>query len=69
MESAVEKCLAFCQALITSDQKFTLNISIGNDKIFFSNKELESSWKKRKKVTKPIAKGEKQEDKTPKGSY
>ena len=49
MESAVEKCLAFCQALIKSDQKFTLNLSIGNDKIFFSNKELASSWKKKKK--------------------
>ena len=45
----MEKCLAFCQALITSDQKFTLNLSIGNDKLFFSNKELESSWKKKKK--------------------
>ena len=48
MESAVDKCLAFCQALIKSDQKFTLNLSIGNDKLFFSNKELESSWKKKK---------------------
>ena len=45
----MDKCLAFCQALITSDQKFTLNLSIGNDKLFFSNKELESSWKKKKK--------------------
>ena len=45
----MDKCLAFCQALITSDQKFTLNLSIGNDKLFFSNKELESSWKMKKK--------------------
>ena len=45
----MDKCLAFCQALSQSDQKFTLNISIGNDKLFFSNKELESSWKRKKK--------------------
>ena len=49
MESAVDKCLAFCQALIKTDQKFTLNLSIGKDRFFFSNKELESSWKKKKK--------------------
>ena len=45
----MDKCLAFCQALITSDQKFILNLSIGNNKLFFSNKELESSWQKKKK--------------------
>ena len=44
----MEKCLAFCQALIQSDQKFTLSLAIGKDKLFFSNKELESSWKKKK---------------------
>ena len=49
MESTVDKCLAFCQALIKSDQKFALNLSIGKDRFFFSNKELESSWKKKKK--------------------
>ena len=45
----MDKCLAFCQALIKTDQKFTLNLSIGKDRFFFSNKELESSWKKKKK--------------------
>ena len=45
----MDKCLAFCQALVKSDQKFTLNLSIGKDKLFFSNKELASSWKKKKK--------------------
>ena len=45
----MDKCLAFCQALSQSDQKFTLNICIGNTKLFFSNKELESSWKRKKK--------------------
>ena len=49
MESAVDKFLAFCQALIKSDQKFTLNLTIGNGRLFFSNKEQESSWKKKKK--------------------
>ena len=49
MESAVDKCLVFCQALVKSDQKFTLNLSIGKDKLFFSNKELASSWKKKRK--------------------
>ena len=44
----MDKCLAFCQSLIQSDQKFTLSLTIGKDKLFFSNKELESSWKKKK---------------------
>ena len=44
----MDKCLAFCQSLIQSDQKFTLSLAIGKDKLFFSNKELESSWKKKK---------------------
>ena len=44
----MDKCLAFCQSLIHSDQKFTLSLAIGKDKLFFSNKELESSWKKKK---------------------
>ena len=48
MGSAMDKCLAFCQALVSSGQKFTLNLSIGDDKLFFSNKELKSSWKKKK---------------------
>ena len=49
MELAVDKCLAFCQALTQSDHKFTLNLSIGKDKLFFSNKELTSSCQVKKK--------------------
>ena len=45
----MDKCLAFCQALVKSDQKFTLNLTIGKDKLFFSNKGLASSWKRKKK--------------------
>ena len=45
----MDKCLAFCQALTQSDHKFTLNLSIGKDKLFFSNKELTSSCKMKKK--------------------
>ena len=59
MESAVDKCLAFCQALIQSDQKFTLNLSIGKDKLFFSNKELTSSCKVKKKSPSQLRREEK----------
>ena len=45
----MDKCLAFCQALVQSDHKFTLNLSIGKDKLFFSNKELTSSCQVKKK--------------------
>ena len=52
MESGVaKKCLAFCQALSSSNHKFTLNLSIGKDNFNFCNKELaisSSACKKRK---------------------
>ena len=36
------KCLAFCQTLVTSKQKFTFSLCIGKDTFTFDNKELES---------------------------
>ena len=46
----MDKCLAFCQTLAMSNQKFTFSLSIGKDSFNFSNKELvESSWKMKKK--------------------
>ena len=30
----MEKCLAFCEALVRSGQKFTFNISFGKDNFF-----------------------------------
>ena len=48
--SVLEKCLAFCQGLVVSNTKFSLNLSLGNYIFNFHNKELdESSWKKNKK--------------------
>ena len=46
----MDKCLAFCQTLAMSNQKFTFSLSLGKDSLNFSNKELvESSWKLKKK--------------------
>ena len=46
----MDKCLAFCQALATSNQKFTFSLTIGKDSFSFHNKELvSSSWQKKKK--------------------
>ena len=46
----VEKCQAFCQALITGNHKFTFSLSIGKDKFNFETKELtRSSCEKKKK--------------------
>ena len=49
----MEKCLAFCEALVCSGQKFTFNISLGKDKFFFCNKELASSWQQKSKKKSP----------------
>ena len=43
MEATVDKCLAFCQALVSSNQKFTFAISIGKETFKFDNKELVAS--------------------------
>ena len=46
----MDRCLAFCQALATSNQRFSLNLTIGKDNFSFENKELAtSSWQKKKK--------------------
>ena len=43
MKETVDKCLAFCQALAMSNQKFTFSLSISKDTFAFDNKELKSS--------------------------
>ena len=40
METSVDKCLAFCQSLAMSGQKFSFTLSIGKDNFSFTNKEL-----------------------------
>ena len=49
METSIDKCLALCQMLAMSGQKFTLTLSIGNDNFSFNNKELASSSCAKKK--------------------
>ena len=41
--NVVEKCLAFCQALVTANKTFSLNLSINKDSFVFSNKGLSKS--------------------------
>ena len=54
MESGVaEKCLAFCQALTSSNQKFSLSLSIGQDNFNFCNKDLVTSSVLKKKKKSP----------------
>ena len=49
-KEVVEKCLAFCQALSSSNQLFSLNLKIGSDSFNFDMKELvKSSCAKKKK--------------------
>ena len=43
MEGTVDKCLAFCQALVSSNQKFTFTLSIEKETFKFDNKELVAS--------------------------
>ena len=46
----MDQCLAFCQTLAMSNQKFTFSISLVKDNFNFSNNELvENSWKMKKK--------------------
>ena len=50
MEATVDKCLAFCQALVSSNQMFTFTLSIGKETFKFDNRELAaSSWVNKKK--------------------
>ena len=45
----MEKCLAFFQGLVQSNNKFSFNFSCGKDTFNFDNKELvHSSWKEKK---------------------
>ena len=37
MEATVDKCLAFCQALAMSNQRFSLNLTIDKDNFTFSD--------------------------------
>ena len=53
METSVDKCLAFCQSLAMSGQKFSFTLSIGKDNFSFSNKELGSSSCAKKKKKSP----------------
>jgi hypothetical protein len=41
--NVVEKCLDFCQALVTANKTFSFNPSINKDSFVFSNKELSKS--------------------------
>ena len=53
METSVDKCLAFCQSLAMSGQKFSFTLSIGKDNFSFNNKELGSSSCVKKKKKSP----------------
>ena len=65
MEATVDKCLAFCQALVSSNQKFTFTLSIGKETFNFDNKELVASscvHKKKKKSPSQIRREEKRRE-------
>ena len=48
--NVVDKCLAFCQALVTINKTFSFNLSISKDSFVFTNEELtRSSCKVKKK--------------------
>ena len=49
MDASVDKCLAFCQSLAMSGQKFSFTLSIGKDNFSFTNKELGPSSCMKKK--------------------
>ena len=53
MEGTVDKCLAFCQALVSANQKFTFTLSIGKETFKFDNKELAASSCVKKKKKSP----------------
>ena len=46
----LDKCLAFCKALVQSNNQFTFKLAIGNVNFNFEHKKPEKSfWKKKKK--------------------
>ena len=59
----LEKCLAFCQGLVETNTKFSLNLSLGMDVFNFNNKELDnSSWKKKKKSPSQLRREKRRKD-------
>ena len=59
----VEKCLAFCQALSSSNQLFSFNLKIGSDSFTFDMKELvKSSGAKKKKSPSQLRREKKRRD-------
>ena len=56
----VNKCLAFCQGLVSLGQHFSFNLSLGKNHFNFDNKELvKSSWMKKKKSPSQLRREEK----------
>ena len=59
----VEKCLAFCQGLVESNNKFTFNLSLAQDAFLFDNKELvKSSCEKKKKTPSQLRREKKRKE-------
>ena len=55
----LDKCLAFCQALVQSNNQFTFKLAIGNVNFNFEHKKPEKSfWKKKKKSPSQIKREE-----------
>ena len=62
-KDVVEKCLAFCQALSSSNQLFSFNLKIGSDSFTFDMKELvKSSGAKKKKSPSQLRREKKRRD-------
>ena len=62
-KDVVEKCLAFCQALSSSNQLFSFNLKIGSDSFNFDLKELaKSSCVKKKKSPSQMRREKKRRD-------
>ena len=62
-KDVVEKCLAFCQALTSSNHLFSFSLKIGNDAFNFDLKELaKSSCVKKKKSPSQLRREKKRRD-------
>ena len=58
----LDKCLAFCQALVQSNNQFTFKLAIGNVDFNFEHKKPEKSfWKKKEEVPQSDQAGGKKE--------
>ena len=62
MDTSVDKCLAFCQTLAMSGQKFTFSLCIGKDNFSFNNKELAPSSCVKKKSPSQIRREQRRRD-------